>query len=60
MASEPIQRIAIVGFGEAGGIFGKDLAARGLDVSTFDILLAFDGSARSDASEGARVESAGR
>jgi len=39
MASEPIQRIAIVGFGEAGGIFGKDLAARGLDVSAFDILL---------------------
>src|SRR5277367_6517540 len=39
MASEPIQRIAIIGFGEAGGIFGKDLATRGLDVSTFDILL---------------------
>ncbi len=39
MASEPIQRIAIIGFGEAGGIFGKDLSARGLDVSTFDILL---------------------
>jgi 3-hydroxyisobutyrate dehydrogenase-like beta-hydroxyacid dehydrogenase len=38
VASEPIQRIAIVGFGEAGGIFGRDLAARGLDVSTFDIL----------------------
>ena len=39
MASEPIQRIAIIGFGEAGGIFGKDLATRGRDVSTFDILL---------------------
>ena len=39
MASETIQRIAIVGFGEAGGILGNDLAARGLDVSTFDILL---------------------
>jgi 3-hydroxyisobutyrate dehydrogenase-like beta-hydroxyacid dehydrogenase len=38
MASEPIQRIAIVGFGEAGGILGNDLAAQGLDVSTFDIL----------------------
>jgi len=38
MSSEPIQRIAIVGFGEAGGILGNDLAARGLDVSTFDIL----------------------
>ncbi len=39
MACEPIQRIAIVGFGEAGRILGNDLAARGLDVSTFDILL---------------------
>jgi 3-hydroxyisobutyrate dehydrogenase-like beta-hydroxyacid dehydrogenase len=39
MASEPIQRVAIIGFGEAGGIVGNDLAARGLDVSTFDILL---------------------
>ncbi len=39
MATEPIQHIAIVGFGEAGGIIGKDLAARGLKVSTFDILL---------------------
>ncbi len=38
MASEPIQRVAIVGFGEAGGIIGKDLASRGLDISTFDIL----------------------
>lgn len=38
MAGGAIQRVAIVGFGEAGGIFGKDLAARGLDVSTFDIL----------------------
>jgi 3-hydroxyisobutyrate dehydrogenase-like beta-hydroxyacid dehydrogenase len=38
MPSEPIQSIAIVGFGEAGGIIGNDLAARGLSVSTFDIL----------------------
>jgi 3-hydroxyisobutyrate dehydrogenase-like beta-hydroxyacid dehydrogenase len=38
MANEPIQRIAIVGFGEAGGIIGKDLASRGLNISTFDIL----------------------
>jgi 3-hydroxyisobutyrate dehydrogenase-like beta-hydroxyacid dehydrogenase len=37
--SEPIKRIAIVGFGEAGGIFGEDLASRGVTVSTFDILL---------------------
>jgi 3-hydroxyisobutyrate dehydrogenase-like beta-hydroxyacid dehydrogenase len=39
MAREPIQRIAIIGFGEAGGILGNELAARGLDVSTFDVLL---------------------
>jgi 3-hydroxyisobutyrate dehydrogenase-like beta-hydroxyacid dehydrogenase len=39
MSSEPIQRVAIVGFGEAGGIIGNDLAARGVGVSTFDILL---------------------
>ena len=38
MASDPIQRIAIIGFGEAGGIIGRDLASRGLNVSTFDIL----------------------
>src|ERR1700685_14874 len=39
MPNEPIERIAIVGFGEAGGILGHDLAARGLAVSTYDILL---------------------
>jgi 3-hydroxyisobutyrate dehydrogenase-like beta-hydroxyacid dehydrogenase len=33
-----IQRVAIVGFGEAGGIFAKDLAVAGMDVSVFDIL----------------------
>ena len=38
MASGPIERIAIVGFGEAGGILGEELASRGLTVSTFDIL----------------------
>jgi 3-hydroxyisobutyrate dehydrogenase-like beta-hydroxyacid dehydrogenase len=38
MPSESIERIAIVGFGEAGGIIGNDLAARGLSVSTFDLL----------------------
>jgi 3-hydroxyisobutyrate dehydrogenase-like beta-hydroxyacid dehydrogenase len=38
MPNEPIQRIAIVGFGEAGGILGQDLAARGLEISTYDIL----------------------
>jgi len=39
MAHEPIRRIALVGFGEVGGIFGRDFAAQGIDVSIFDILL---------------------
>jgi len=34
----PIQRIAIIGFGEAGSIFGNDFAHQGIQVSTFDIL----------------------
>lgn len=38
MAAPPIQRIAIVGFGEAGGIFGHDLAKQGSHVTAFDIL----------------------
>jgi len=38
MSREPIHRIAIIGFGEAGGILGHDLAARGLEISTYDIL----------------------
>jgi len=33
-----IHRIAIVGFGEAGGIFAEDFARQGMDVSVFDIL----------------------
>jgi len=33
-----IQRVAIIGFGEAGGIFAKDLALAGREVSVFDIL----------------------
>ena len=39
MANEPFQRIALVGFGEAGGILGHDLAKQGIEVSFFDILL---------------------
>lgn len=39
MIPEPIRRIAIVGFGEAGGIIGNDLAAQGVEVAMFDILL---------------------
>jgi len=35
----PIRRIAIIGFGEVGGIFGNDFARQGINVSIFDILL---------------------
>jgi 3-hydroxyisobutyrate dehydrogenase-like beta-hydroxyacid dehydrogenase len=33
------QRVALIGFGEAGSILGADLAAAGCDVCTYDILL---------------------
>jgi 3-hydroxyisobutyrate dehydrogenase-like beta-hydroxyacid dehydrogenase len=36
---QAIRRIALVGFGEVGTIFGEDLARQGLEVSTYDILL---------------------
>ena len=39
MPYEPFRRIALVGFGEAGGILGHDLAKQGIEVSFFDILL---------------------
>ncbi len=39
MAHDPFRRIALVGFGEAGGILGHDLAKQGIEVSFFDILL---------------------
>lgn len=38
MRNKSISRVAVIGFGEAGGIFAKDLAERGIDVSVFDIL----------------------
>jgi len=38
MTARSIQRIAIVGFGEVGGIFGTDLAKQGIEVTVFDIL----------------------
>jgi 3-hydroxyisobutyrate dehydrogenase-like beta-hydroxyacid dehydrogenase len=39
MPSAPhFSRIAIVGFGEVGGIFGSDFARQGISVSVFDIL----------------------
>ena len=39
MTTGSIQHIAIIGFGEAGGILAADLAKQGIDVSVFDILL---------------------
>jgi NADP oxidoreductase coenzyme F420-dependent len=39
MTPKAFQRIAIIGFGEVGGIFGRDLAERGIEVSVYDILL---------------------
>src|SRR5579862_437642 len=36
------QRIAIIGFGEAGGVFGQDLAAAGCHVIVYDSLLLND------------------
>jgi 3-hydroxyisobutyrate dehydrogenase-like beta-hydroxyacid dehydrogenase len=39
MDQNPIRHITFLGFGEVGGIFGRDFAAGGLRVSTFDILL---------------------
>jgi 3-hydroxyisobutyrate dehydrogenase-like beta-hydroxyacid dehydrogenase len=36
--ASPIRRIALVGFGEVGTIFGRDLAQQGLAVLTYDIL----------------------
>ena len=37
---QAIARIAIIGFGEVGGIFATDFAGQGIEVSVFDILLA--------------------
>jgi len=39
MDGNPVRHIALIGFGEVGGIFGHDFAAVGLEVSAFDILL---------------------
>ncbi len=39
MNDQPLRRVALVGFGEVGTIFGNDLARLGLVVSTYDILL---------------------
>jgi 3-hydroxyisobutyrate dehydrogenase-like beta-hydroxyacid dehydrogenase len=37
-STKSIDAVAVIGFGEAGGIFAKDLALRGMKVSVFDIL----------------------
>jgi len=34
----PVRQVALIGFGEVGGIFGQDLAAAGVGVAVFDIL----------------------
>jgi 3-hydroxyisobutyrate dehydrogenase-like beta-hydroxyacid dehydrogenase len=41
--TQPIKRIAIIGFGEVGSIFGTDFAIEGIDVSVYDILLGSKG-----------------
>lgn len=38
MPNKSISRVAIIGFGEAGGILAKDLAQRGIQVRVFDLL----------------------
>ena len=55
MDGNPIRNIALIGFGEVGGIFGGDFAAAGLRVSVFDILL---GTEPSRAAMLAKAESA--
>ena len=39
MNKNSIRQISLIGFGEVGGIFGRDFAAAGLSVCIFDILL---------------------
>jgi 3-hydroxyisobutyrate dehydrogenase-like beta-hydroxyacid dehydrogenase len=40
MSEQPtLRRVALVGFGEVGTIFGQDLARQGIETSTYDILL---------------------
>lgn len=39
-ANNPLKDVALIGFGEAGGIIGEDLAVQGVRVRTYDRLLA--------------------
>ncbi|MCW5773642.1 MAG: NAD(P)-dependent oxidoreductase [Rhodospirillaceae bacterium] len=39
MSNFTVKTVAIIGFGEAGGILGAELVRRGLEVRTYDILL---------------------
>src|SRR5882672_11204340 len=39
MSGNPVRQVALIGFGEFGGIFGRDLAAAGISVAMFDVLL---------------------
>lgn len=39
MSEGPFQRVTLIGFGEVGGIFGTDLAAAGVTVTVYDLLL---------------------
>src|SRR5688572_6937183 len=51
-----LQRIAVIGFGEAGSILGEDLVKAGREVVTYDILL---DSAATRAALVSRAEKAG-
>ena len=39
MAHNKFQQVTLIGFGEAGGILGEDLASAGVSVAMYDILL---------------------
>jgi 3-hydroxyisobutyrate dehydrogenase-like beta-hydroxyacid dehydrogenase len=41
-STKSIHRVAIIGFGEAGGIFANDFAVNGMDVCVFDILFNYN------------------
>jgi 3-hydroxyisobutyrate dehydrogenase-like beta-hydroxyacid dehydrogenase len=42
MDGNPIRQIALLGFGEVGGIFGQDFAAAGLDIAVYDVLINYE------------------